>query len=187
MLKIVTPSGLPLANGITSLLRRAVAHLNMESGPVMADAMTQTVRRHFASNYPGSDHWSPKKVNPSPDSAKNTAVVDIDVPGVTRAYKSLTIRPKVKQYLTVPIHKTAYGHPASDFIDLFFLKKKNGKAFLAQQLNNGGIRFIYFLAKRVHQPRNPDLMPSDNELRRSALGSVKPLFEKALNQELQNI
>lgn len=40
MLKIVTPSGLPLANGITTLLRRAVAHINMESGPVMADAMT---------------------------------------------------------------------------------------------------------------------------------------------------
>lgn len=39
--------------------------------------------------YPGSNHYSPDKV-----STKQSVVV-VDVPGVSRAYHDLTIRPKI--------------------------------------------------------------------------------------------
>ena len=55
----------------------------------------------------------------------------IDVPGISRAYKDLHITPKFKSRLTIPMHQSAYGKKASSFTNLFFIKKKNKKEFLA--------------------------------------------------------
>ena len=56
--------------------------------------------------------------------------MSIDVPGVTRAYHDITIVPRIRKALTIPMHKAAYGKAAGSFNDLFVLTKKDGKAFL---------------------------------------------------------
>ena len=56
--------------------------------------------------------------------------MSIDVPGVTRAYHDITIVPRIRRALTIPMHKAAYGKAAGSFNDLFVLTKKDGKAFL---------------------------------------------------------
>jgi hypothetical protein len=97
-----------------------------------------TVRNHFKTIYPGSTHYAPEKVTiGKPD--KNVGEINIDVPGVTRAYHNITIVPKRANYLTIPIHRAAYGLSAKSFPDLFIVRKKNGSAFLARQLGKGSL------------------------------------------------
>lgn len=66
------------------------------------------------------------------DGMVSSGEINIDVPGVTRAYHDVLIRPRVRKALTIPIHRASYGKKAADFNNLFPVKRKvDGKMFLA--------------------------------------------------------
>jgi hypothetical protein len=94
-----------------------------------------TTQRHFQTIYPNSNHYNPNKVTTknqgSFSSTTPTGEININVPGITRAYRNLHITPKNSKYLTIPMTKESYGKKAKSFSNLIFIKKKNGKAFLA--------------------------------------------------------
>lgn len=81
--------------------------------------------------------------------AGSSAVVVVDVPGITRAYHNLDIKAKRAKHLTIPMHRQAYGLPASAFEDLFYLKTKSGTEMLAKN-EGGALVFMYLLKEKVH-------------------------------------
>lgn len=137
------------------------AKLN-RSGRLIASSLVEQTRRHVQTIYPGSKHYDPNKVGPGQASNGDVSEgeAQIDIPGITRAYRDLDIRPRFRQSLTIPMHSAAYGKKASEIDGLFVVKKKNGSAFLAKNMG-GNLAFMYFLAKHVHQSRDPRLLPSD--------------------------
>lgn len=70
----------------------------------------------------------------------------MDVPGITRAYQDLTIRPRFRKWLTIPMHGEAFGKKASDFDKLFVAKKRDGREFLAQN-QHGHLVYLFRLVK----------------------------------------
>ena len=148
--------------------------------------MSDAIKAHFRFQFPGSSHYDPNKVNPSNDSHLNEGVVDVDVPGVSRAYHDIDIIPRNRQYLTIPMHREAFGKKAPDFNDLFVVKKKDGKAFLARN-DGGNLAMMFFLAKHVHQRMNTSIMPTDNELASVAMSRLSRLVQESIGQELNNI
>ena len=148
--------------------------------------MSDAIRAHFRFQFPGSSHYDPNKVNPSNESRLNEGVVDVDVPGVSRAYHDIDIRPRNRQYLTIPMHREAFGRSAADFNDLFVLKKKDGSAFLAKN-DGGNLSMMFFLAKHVHQRMNTRIMPTDNELASVAMSRLSRLVQESIGQELNKI
>lgn len=112
---------------LSSLLQRV-----RNSGKLIQDGLLWTTRNHFSTIYPGSKHYNPDKVQSASISngMNPSAAVDVDVPGVTRAYHDLDIRPRFRRALTIPMHRDAYGRKASSFSDTFVLKKKNGNRFI---------------------------------------------------------
>ena len=148
--------------------------------------MSDAIRAHFRFQFPGSSHYDPNKVNPSNESRLNEGVVDVDVPGVSRAYHDIDIIPRNRQYLTIPMHREAFGKKAPDFNDLFVVKKKDGKAFLAKN-DGGNLSMMFFLAKHVHQRMNPSIMPTDNELASVAMSRLSRLVQESIEQELNKI
>lgn len=74
---------------------------------IVGEALKWNIRNHFKTIYPNSQHYSPDKVN-----LDNDGNVVIDVPGITRAYSDIDIRPVRAKSLTIPIHRTAYGKKA---------------------------------------------------------------------------
>ena len=136
--------------------------------------------------FPGSKHYDPSKVSPSNDSKLNEGVADVDVPGASRAYHDIEIRPKVRQALTIPMHREAFGRSAADFNDLFVVKKKDGKAFLAKN-DGGNLSMMFFLAKHVHQRMDTRIMPTDNELASVAMSRLSRLVQESIGQELNKI
>ena len=85
------------------------------------------------------------------------------MPGVTRAYHDMLIKPRFKRALTIPMHRAAYGKKASDFDNTFILKKKDGRAFIVQK-QSGQLVFLFRLAQQVFQKQDRRLMPSDDTL-----------------------
>lgn len=148
--------------------------------------MSDAIRAHFRFQFPGSSHYDPSKVNPSNESRLNEGVVDVDVPGVSRAYHDIDIRPKTRKYLTIPMHREAFGKKAPDFNDLFVVKKKDGKAFLAKN-DGGNLSMMFFLAKHVHQRMDTRIMPTDNELANVAMSRLSRLVQESIGQELNKI
>ena len=135
-IKLVDRNGNSINNAIESKLSSLLQRVS-NSGKLIQDGLLWTTRNHFSTIYPGSKHYSPDKVQPASISngMNPSATVDVDVPGVTRAYHNLVIRPKLRKALTIPMHRDAYGRKASSFSDTFILKKKNGNRFIVQ--NNG--------------------------------------------------
>lgn len=172
MIELVTPDGQPLEVGLASLFGQLKGELDSRSGVHIAKGVQASIRWHFASKWPGSQHYDPSKVGVSNESGANVGVVGIDVPGVSRAYHDIDILPVAKKHLTIPMHAEAYGKKATDFEDLFVVKKKDGKLFLAKH-NGGDLQMMYFLANSVHQKQDPGILPSDQTLARHAISSVQ--------------
>lgn len=123
------------------LLEKVVAKLNRESGKQIQLGIAAAIRRHFSSKYPGSKHYAPTNVKLGQASGTTGEVV-VDVPGVTRAYHDLTIKPKTAQKLKIPLHRQAYG--VSDD-NLKYIKTKSGTEFLARVEADGALVFMYVL------------------------------------------
>lgn len=149
-----------------------------KASKVVSLSIASTIRRHFQSIYPGSKHYSPSKVTVKPDGS-----VNIDVPGITRAYHDLNIRAKKGKFLTIPFHRDAFGIPArnmaSDLSDnkLFYVKNKKGTEMLAK--NEGGrLVVMYILKESIHQRRDPGLMPSDTTILRNITSAVSKYLDR---------
>lgn len=150
------------------ILNRAFHESAPEGGRAVADA----VRRHFQDKWPGSKHWSPSKVRQGfarggLDGAE--ADVEVDVAGATRAYRDLTIRPRLRKYLAIPF-KGIKGAPR-DYSGAFPVRTKDGKAFLAR--NAGGrMEFLFSLVRQAFQKRDASIMPADAKLADAYFGAV---------------
>lgn len=69
------------------------------------------------------------------------------------------ITPVYAKALTVPVHPEAYGKKASDFSNLFMLKRE-GKPPLLARKNGESIEALYVLLKKVEIPKQPYLRPA---------------------------
>lgn len=146
------------------------------SSKVISKGLAETVKNHFRTIYPSSSHYDPQKVTEDTTlSQGSTGVINVDVPGITRAYHDIDIRPKFKKSLTIPLHQSAYGKKAPSFDDLFVVKTKNGKAFLAQN-NGGNLTMMYLLTKHVHQRQDTRLMPDDDTLAINVMSRISRIL-----------
>lgn len=179
MIKIIDRNNKPIEQAVYQVYSKILDKIQ-RSGKLISDALKFTTQRHFQTIYPGSNHYSPKKVTNKgfSNGTITSGSINIDVAGITRAYKNLTIRPIKSRALTIPMHRSAYGKKASEFSDLFVVKKKNGKSFLAKSNGSGGITFMYFLANQVHQPRDSRLMPSDDIFRKNICSRITSYIQK---------
>lgn len=184
MIKIVSQNGAPVDVAIKQVLEKNLAgplH-SIQAGRSIRESLKNTTRNHFKALYPGSKHYSPDKVTDGVASATTSYVtgsVDIDVPGVTRAYHDLTIVPRFRKYLTIPIHKSAYGKKVEDFGDTFVVKtKKSGNKFIAKK-EAYGLTFLYVLKDRVFQKKDSKLMPSDNTFANNIFARLTRILKQA--------
>ena len=170
MIKILTSENVEVGVGISTLLKKIVGQLERQSGKVMSDSMTSTVKEHISKRYPGSKYWDPNKVkNGSSSKLNGETIVDIESAG--RAYHDVTIKPVRARHLTIPMHQIAYGKKVSDFNDLF---KPKGKNILARNVN-GQLVAMFALAKSAFQKQDSSLMPTDDNL---ASGIFRALCQK---------
>lgn len=178
MIKIVDRNNLPLEKSISQVLEKYLTKIQ-NSGKLISDALKFTTQRHFQKIYPNSKHYNPNKVTNGNNSngLKANGEIVIDVAGITRCFKDLHISPKNFKYLTIPLHRSAYGKKAREFNDLFVVNKKDGRKFLAQK-NAGSLVFMYRLATSVHQKRDKRLLPNDETYANNIFSRIRAYLDR---------
>lgn len=112
----------------------------------------------------GPRHLDPKKVRLLSSSPITGILIQIDIPGISRAYRPITIRPKHSKYLAIPL-KPQYGAARKFAQDLFFYKTKAGNKALAY-VSSGKLVVTHILKSSVYQPKDPTLLPDPKTLER---------------------
>lgn len=112
----------------------------------------------------GPRHLDPKKVRLLSSSPITGILIQIDIPGISRAYHPITIRPKHSKYLAIPL-KPQYGAARTFAKDLFFYKTKAGNKALAY-VSSGKLVVTHILKESVFQPKDPTLLPDPKTLER---------------------
>ena len=156
---------------------------NEECARVAAESLCETVRDHIRREAAGR-HRTASRLGAMPThhlerGARETraeqvgreAVVTVPIPGITRAFGDLHIRPQNARALTIPINAVSYGVRAPELSsrgwNLFTMSSKQGPG--------GGILFgrkageartvaLYLLRASVDMPQDRALMPSDDDI-----------------------
>lgn len=154
-MRIVDSYGRDLGPATASIVDDIIKNIDRED---VASAVAEKIKEHFQQKYPGSKHYSPSKVNVEQGDNENYDV-NVDVPGVSRAYHDIDIYPINKQWLCIPL-EAARGQSPYDIEGLF---KPKGHNVLMKEV--GGMLTPFFaLSKHVHQNQDSTLMPTDDEL-----------------------
>ena len=130
---------------------------------------TLSQSRHASANRLGaapSGHFEQAIVESeaSPDEAH----VILTLPGLARAFRSLTIVPRRARALTLPLAAESYGKKASELSrdgwGLFATKS----VLMGSRKSTGEVKPLYALKPRVRLRQDRSLLPSDNALSRAA-------------------
>ena len=119
-------------------------------------------------------------------SNESEAVVLIPIPGISRAFKDISIRPKNAPYLTLPMSSVSYGKRAATVRGLGYMifrpaakgshKTSEGKFSEYQDIlmgsKDGETIPLYVLKKRVDQRQASTLLPTKAEIGNTAARSM---------------
>ena len=173
----------PQLDGIIERLEpTARAELHAE----IAAEISETVRDHLRS-YALAHHKTAHGLGARPtgnledakvesSSGEDGATVTVAALGIRRALGPLTITPRFKQALTIPVAAIAYGRSVaylkSHGIDVF---RPKGKNYLAYKENPKSqfSTVIYILAKKATLKHEPELLPGGDELTKNAVEAAR--------------
>lgn len=109
------------------------------------------------------------------------AVLTINHPGFTRAFRSVEIRPRTARALALPIHPAAFGHRAAELWDRLGLFIPKGKRVICATIG-GVVTPLYLLVGSVTQKQDRSLLPSDDQFQAAAAVGVKGWLKMTLMQ-----
>lgn len=106
------------------------------------------------------------------------AVVEVGAMGIRRALGPLTITPKDKKCLTIPVNAIAYGRRVADLvrrgIEVFRPKGRNYLAYKPKgSAKSKFSEVLYILAKRAVLKHEPALLPSQSALEEAAASAAR--------------
>ena len=174
----VTKTGKTLEEAVYAVIQRLKGKLN-GMGNAISQSLAKTTKDHLRDRFPASTHYSPEKVTEGQRSSTQDSAIgeaSIDIPGFSRAWHDVTIKPIRTKYLAIPIHQSAYGKRPSDFTGLFI--KKDKKALFQKQ--GEGIVALFALASQAFQKQDSTIAPSDQTY---ADNIAKALFNEIDNLE----
>lgn len=145
---------------------------------VAAKAIQIVVQRHVRA-YARSHHATAKRLGATPTGhlAKGAraitwyansvyGVVEVPIPGITRAFRDLMIRPTRAKSLTIPARGISYGRTAAEMEALgwrLFSRSKGDRAYLFGHRDKE-TRVLFYLVKRVTVRQDRSLLPADKDI-----------------------
>lgn len=169
----------PLRNLLTSI-QRSLNQLNLKSIVyqsflnTLAELATDEIRRYISTNQfrysktknklgiPTTPH-----MNYSPNNVSNRGCtsqfinISLNIKGIERNFRPITIIPKKGKYLTIPTDKESYNKSPKSFNNLFKPKNKNILAKTDKTKPNG-LKVLYSLTRQVNQPMDNTMLPKES-------------------------
>jgi hypothetical protein len=203
-MKVVIPMSRHDAPEELEKLRASLSRARVDR--VVGTSITRLVQGHLNHLPPNKNGWPSTGFYRGAargtgwDSSPNGVVIYIDneaAPGAMRQrYNGGTIKAKDK-LLTIPARAEFYGHRAGEFDNLKFVRFKSGVAALVvskggtgrvnfqtgrqRSISGVGVRseavVAYWLKDSVDQDADPDVLPTDQQMADTAVGSVAEFLE----------
>lgn len=179
----VDAAGFVRENGLDAVLR-SMDRVNMGGGIAAARVIRNHIRnlaatRHGTAGRLGAsptNHFKASDVA-SPVADGEGVSIAVSTPGIGRAYGDVVIRPVEARALAIPMDASAYGFQPRELTDrgeiLFRMllrgERRGGRRsnVLFKAGEDGSPVAMYALVGEVTQPRDPSLMPTDDELLRA--------------------
>ena len=100
------------------------------------------------------------------ESVSNADAATLLIPRASRlraAFGDYVILPgSGRKYLTIPVHRDAYGRRAGEFTNLVFVRVgPRQTAALSRKVPNGGLEIMYFLTRQAKIKQDRGLIPFD--------------------------
>lgn len=131
--------------------------------------------RHNTANKLGgtpTNHWAQAAEKVAQPSSLTSvtglgATLTINHPGITRALRDVTIKPKEAKSLAIPVRGLAYGRRPAELWDRLNLFIPKGRRFIAMRTGKK-ITVLYLLVRSVTQKQDRSLLPTDAEFHKAA-------------------
>lgn len=168
--------------GRAALHESAAHHLSVKvRGHIMAASETRHKTADQIRNGPakrtGHLAKAAESVAESFDSTAGT--VSISSPGFRRAFGPLTIVPRIRRSLTIPVDALAYGSTVANLrSDGHTIFKPKGKDYLATTTPDGKLRVLYLLRRAVTLKHDPGLLPTADEQATAAKEGMAALVRR---------
>ena len=172
---------------LDAISRRLEPSARAELHSEIAAEISETVRGHLR-RYALAHHATASRLSARPtgnledarvDAASDSAGATVTVAalGIRRALGPITIRPRTKAALTIPVAAIAYGRTVAylknNGFDIFRPKGKNYLATTEGKGKDAKMVPLYILAKRATLKHEPDLLPSQDTLAANALEAAR--------------
>lgn len=127
---------------------------------------------------PYSQHLKNAAESVTSDATASQGTVEISSPGFRRAFGPLTIMPRQRKWLTIPVHALAYNQTVDSLrragVVIF---RPGNREFLAMREKTGGargsaLRILYVLRKSTTLKHEPELLPTETEMAQAAARGV---------------
>ncbi len=124
-------------------------------------------------------HYDPSKVS-EPKVSGSSAEVTVDIPGISRAFHDIVIRPVNAQALSIPLSQKAKGKSPREYAgNLFMFRSKAGNLLLAERAGRDLV-LAYALKESVTQRRDPSLLPSEEDTLQTFYRGIQQAIQKIL-------
>lgn len=90
-----------------------------------------------------------------------------------RTFGPVTIKPRTKKFLAIPISAESHAKRAAGMSGLFVIKSKKGNLLLCRKGEGNGIVPLFTLKRSVTLPQDRGLLPSDAQFLTDAESSAK--------------
>jgi hypothetical protein len=127
------------------------------------------------SGFVGKAVESVERAEPKPD--EDGVTISLNHPWFARVDGPVTIVPKEKTWLTIPLVAGAYNQRAYRLQGLFFLSAGKDKAFLAKEKEDGKVELWYLLKKSVKQAQDRSRLPADADMMKAAKAGIESFLE----------
>lgn len=158
---------------------------------VAASRVSELVRRHLssasASRHATADRLGANRTGfleegarsgVTPHATADEAEVLIRVPGISRAFRDITVTPKTANALTIPMDALAYSRRAAEVRALgWSIFRPKGKNVL-MGTKDGETKSLYALVKSAHLRQDRGLLPSDERISSTAKLSIKQYLQR---------
>jgi hypothetical protein len=103
--------------------------------------------------------------------------VTLPIPGIGRAWRDIDLSTPTRRgsaWYTIPKHRAAYGRSVADLRRLGWKIFRPGKKKILLGYRQKGSEpvLLYALAKKVHQPCDPSLLPGKGEFMKTFAGAI---------------
>ena len=111
------------------------------------------------------------------------AVVTVTGAIFQRVSGPVTVRPRTRKMLAIPMRAEAHGRRPGEFPDLFVFRARQGRVFLARRgATQGRLEFLFLLKAKVVLPQDRGLLPTDEQFGQLAELAARGYLRKRLRE-----